>query len=137
MQWKRNQSMSSHPFSLPLHWLAAHLTICSLLHRSKPMQEILNRLNAHNEFQIIVFEDHLIANSEPEDWPVCDALITFSSSDFPTEKGKKLVHAVLTHQQIGCFHDSVQCFGNDTFRSTFSVCTHSQQFDTAILGSHF
>ena len=53
--------------------------------RSKPMREILGRLNPNN-FEIIIFGDNLILNEPVENWPVTECLIAFSSSHYPTHK---------------------------------------------------
>ncbi|KAL9933077.1 hypothetical protein V8E36_007795 [Tilletia maclaganii] len=56
--------------------------------RSKPMQNILNRLMAHDEvdIQIVMFGDKTLIDEPPESWPVCDVLISFFSSGFPLDK---------------------------------------------------
>ncbi|KAE8221227.1 hypothetical protein CF319_g5381 [Tilletia indica] len=56
--------------------------------RSKPMQNILNRLMAHDDvdIQIVMFGDKTLIDEPPELWPVCDVLISFFSSGFPIDK---------------------------------------------------
>ncbi|CAD6946725.1 unnamed protein product [Tilletia controversa] len=56
--------------------------------RSKPMQNILNRLMAHKDvdIQIVMFGDKTLIDEPPESWPVCDILISFFSSGFPINK---------------------------------------------------
>ena len=52
--------------------------------RSKPMREILSRLDPAS-FETVYFGDDLILNDPVESWPVCDVLIAFYSDgcEFP------------------------------------------------------
>ena len=58
--------------------------------RSKPMREILSRL-PEDLFEIIVFGDDCILNQPVENWPTVEALISFYSKGFPTEKALEYV----------------------------------------------
>ena len=58
--------------------------------RSKPMAEILSRLDA-SLFQVVFFGDDMILNKDVEDWPVCDVLIAFYSKGYPLDKARSYV----------------------------------------------
>ncbi|KAH0907335.1 hypothetical protein HID58_039162 [Brassica napus] len=53
---------------------------------SAPMGQIMDRLQAFGEFEIIHFGDKVILDDPVESWPVCDCLIAFHSSGYPLEK---------------------------------------------------
>ncbi|XP_010550091.1 PREDICTED: inositol hexakisphosphate and diphosphoinositol-pentakisphosphate kinase 2-like isoform X2 [Tarenaya hassleriana] len=55
---------------------------------SAPMGQILDRLQAFGEFEIIYFGDKVILEDPIESWPVCDCLIAFHSSGYPLDKAK-------------------------------------------------
>lgn len=68
--------------------------------RSKPMQEILRRLSKKKQFDVYIFDDHTIIDKPVDEWPVCDALISFYSTGFPLQKAEqyvKLTHPVLVN----------------------------------------
>lgn len=56
--------------------------------RSKPMTQILDRLRAYGEFQIIIFGDKLILDDTipVSEWPIVHCLISFTSKGFPLSK---------------------------------------------------
>ncbi|EQC28973.1 hypothetical protein SDRG_13310 [Saprolegnia diclina VS20] len=59
--------------------------------RSKPMQEILRRLNKKKQFDLVVFTDEMTLRQPIEDWPICDAMFSFYSTGFPLEKAERYV----------------------------------------------
>ncbi|CAG9813472.1 unnamed protein product [Phaedon cochleariae] len=54
--------------------------------QSKPMKEILTRLQEFEYIKVTVFEEDVILHKPVEDWPVCDCLISFHSKGFPLDK---------------------------------------------------
>ncbi len=69
------------------------LGVCAMNKKSHSanMQSILQRLDAFQEFEILVFADEVILNDPIESWPVVDALVSFFSRDFPLEKAHEYV----------------------------------------------
>jgi inositol hexakisphosphate/diphosphoinositol-pentakisphosphate kinase len=91
--------------------------------KSKPMKNILGRLNLLGEFDITIMTDKQILEEPQEEWPDCDALISFHSDGFPLTKAiafaqrtktlqvnhldsqvamldRRRVYEILIHQQI-------------------------------------
>ena len=58
--------------------------------KSKPMQEIMNRLPSEL-FDIIIFGDECILNEPIENWPIVDVCIAFYSTHFPIQKALEYV----------------------------------------------
>ncbi|KAL5582392.1 hypothetical protein UlMin_014834 [Ulmus minor] len=55
---------------------------------SAPMGQILDRLQAFGEFEVLHFGDKVILEEPIERWPICDCLIAFHSSGYPLEKAE-------------------------------------------------
>ncbi|XP_043464552.1 inositol hexakisphosphate and diphosphoinositol-pentakisphosphate kinase 2 isoform X11 [Leptopilina heterotoma] len=62
--------------------------ICAMAKKSqsKPMKEILTRLEEFEYIKIIVFAEDVILKEPVENWPIVDCLISFHSKGFPLEK---------------------------------------------------
>ena len=58
--------------------------------RSKPMAEILSRLDEES-FHVVFFGDDCIVNKPVEEWPICHVLIAFYSRGYPLEKALEYV----------------------------------------------
>jgi len=53
---------------------------------SKPMKEILTRLEEFEYIKTCIFTEKVILEEPVEKWPLCDCLISFHSKGFPLEK---------------------------------------------------
>ncbi|XP_077483151.1 inositol hexakisphosphate and diphosphoinositol-pentakisphosphate kinase isoform X25 [Amblyomma americanum] len=62
--------------------------ICAMAKKSqsKPMKEILTRLEEFEYIKTVVFPEEVILNEPVEDWPLCDCLVSFHSKGFPLNK---------------------------------------------------
>ncbi len=45
-------------------------------------------VQAYGEFELLVFGDDVILNQPVEDWPLCDALLSWHSDGFPLRKAR-------------------------------------------------
>ncbi|CAK9308952.1 unnamed protein product [Citrullus colocynthis] len=74
-----------------VHQKKIRIGVCVMVKKvsSSPMRQILDRLEAFGEFEIIVFGDKVILEDPIERWPDCDCLIAFYSSGYPLEKVEK------------------------------------------------
>jgi inositol hexakisphosphate/diphosphoinositol-pentakisphosphate kinase len=55
------------------------------------MKCILDRLEAFNEFEVVIFGNETILNEPIDKWPISDCLISFFSSGFPLQKAEEYV----------------------------------------------
>ena len=53
---------------------------------SKPMREILTRLEEFEYIKTLIFPEHVVLHEPVERWPLCDCLIAFHSKGFPLDK---------------------------------------------------
>ncbi|XP_037938101.1 inositol hexakisphosphate and diphosphoinositol-pentakisphosphate kinase isoform X16 [Teleopsis dalmanni] len=62
--------------------------ICAMAKKtqSKPMKEILTRLQEFEFIKMLIFEEDVILKEPVENWPICDCLVSFHSKGFPLEK---------------------------------------------------
>uniref|UniRef100_A0A1L8E5R5 Inositol hexakisphosphate and diphosphoinositol-pentakisphosphate kinase n=1 Tax=Nyssomyia neivai TaxID=330878 RepID=A0A1L8E5R5_9DIPT len=62
--------------------------VCAMAKKSqsKPMKEILTRLQEFEYIKIVVFSEECILKDPVDKWPICDCLISFHSKGFPLEK---------------------------------------------------
>ncbi|XP_011049846.1 PREDICTED: inositol hexakisphosphate and diphosphoinositol-pentakisphosphate kinase isoform X8 [Acromyrmex echinatior] len=62
--------------------------ICAMAKKSqsKPMKEILTRLEEFEYIKIVVFPEEVILKEPVENWPIVDCLISFHSKGFPLDK---------------------------------------------------
>merc|ERR1712230_243637 len=62
--------------------------ICAMAKKtkSKPMGEIVKRLQAIEFIRLAIFDENQILNDPVEEWPICKCLISFHSKGFPLDK---------------------------------------------------
>ncbi|XP_072943701.1 inositol hexakisphosphate and diphosphoinositol-pentakisphosphate kinase [Epargyreus clarus] len=62
--------------------------VCAMAKKSqsKPMKEILTRLDEFEYIKMLVFPEEVILKKPVEEWPTCDCLISFHSKGFPLDK---------------------------------------------------
>ncbi|XP_065168499.1 inositol hexakisphosphate and diphosphoinositol-pentakisphosphate kinase 2 isoform X6 [Atheta coriaria] len=68
--------------------------VCAMAKKSqsKPMKEILTRLQEFEYIKVNVFPEEVILEKPVEEWPVCDCLISFHSKGFPLDKAIQYAH---------------------------------------------
>uniref|UniRef100_A0A1A9WB12 Inositol hexakisphosphate and diphosphoinositol-pentakisphosphate kinase n=1 Tax=Glossina brevipalpis TaxID=37001 RepID=A0A1A9WB12_9MUSC len=54
--------------------------------QSKPMKEIITRLEEFEFIKMVIFSEEVILKEPVDNWPICDCLISFHSKGFPLEK---------------------------------------------------
>lgn len=54
--------------------------------RSKPVAEIIARLEAYGEFEVSIFGDGVVLDQPADAWPVVDCLLSWHSLGFPLKK---------------------------------------------------
>lgn len=64
------------------------LGVCAMQKKSnsKPMHEILGRLEKFMQMQTMIFDEDVILNKPIKEWPIVDVLISFFSAGFPLDK---------------------------------------------------
>ena len=67
--------------------------------RAKPMQSILSRFSDLS-FEIRIFGEEAILDQPIEQWPRCDALLSFFSTGFPLAKAQAYAALQLTGSKI-------------------------------------
>ncbi|KAK4884538.1 hypothetical protein RN001_000809 [Aquatica leii] len=62
--------------------------VCAMAKKSqsKPMKEILTRLQEFEYIKVIVFPENEILEKPVDEWQICDCLISFHSKGFPLDK---------------------------------------------------
>jgi inositol hexakisphosphate/diphosphoinositol-pentakisphosphate kinase len=67
--------------------------ICAMAKKSesRPMKEILMRLNEFEYIRTVVFPEKTILTEPVDQWPLCDCLISFHSKGFPLSKAIEYV----------------------------------------------
>ncbi|KAG2442512.1 hypothetical protein HXX76_002598 [Chlamydomonas incerta] len=59
--------------------------------RSKPMKEILERLTAWGEFEVVIFGDDVICEKPTEEWPHVECMLCWFSDGFPLKKAQEYI----------------------------------------------
>ncbi|GIL72959.1 hypothetical protein Vretimale_4607 [Volvox reticuliferus] len=59
--------------------------------RSKPMKEILERLTAWGEFEVVIFGDEVILEKPTDEWPHVECLLCWHSDGFPLKKAQEYI----------------------------------------------
>ena len=67
--------------------------ICAMAKKtqSRSMLSIITRFESLRNFKVIVFEENMILNEPVENWPYCQAFLSWFSKGFPLEKAGEYV----------------------------------------------
>ncbi|XP_049954851.1 inositol hexakisphosphate and diphosphoinositol-pentakisphosphate kinase 2 isoform X3 [Schistocerca serialis cubense] len=70
--------------------------VCAMAKKSqsKPMKEILTRLEEFEFIKIVIIPEEIILKTSVELWPKCDCLISFHSKGFPLDKAIQYANLV-------------------------------------------
>lgn len=107
----RSSSPSSITSDVPPTPAPIVLGVCAMdvKARSRAMREIIIRLveRTRGAIEVKVFGDKVILDEDVENWPRCDVLISFFSTDFPLDKAISLCSG--TGASLGQFWTISRC----------------------------
>lgn len=80
------QYKEDSPLMIPERQIIIGICAMAKKTKSKPMREILGRLELFEYITTTIFPEDTILNKPITEWPECDCLISFSSTGFPLQK---------------------------------------------------
>ncbi|XP_069191270.1 inositol hexakisphosphate and diphosphoinositol-pentakisphosphate kinase 2 isoform X29 [Procambarus clarkii] len=80
--------LEGDPDMLPVKQVVVGICAMEKKSGSKPMKEILTRLEEFEFIRTVIFPEEVILKEPVEKWPVCDCLVSFHSKGFPLEKAQ-------------------------------------------------